>query len=90
MYRLTCKAYNQAIFVDGTLKLSGSGTLTVTAKSDSRKGLWGESNYNDNGTSPSNSNPSVLAADGYTVTRSDMTNNGDGSYTWTYTVAPTS
>lgn len=86
---ITCKNVLQAIFADGTLKLSGNGTLTVTAKSDTRKGLLGKSNYNANGTSPSNSDASVLAADGYTVTRSAMTNNGDGSYTWTYTVAPT-
>ena len=36
-----------------------------------------------------NTDASNLAADGYTVTRSAMTNNGDGTYTWTYTVAPT-
>ena len=86
---ITCKNENQAIFADGTLKLCGNGTLTVTATSTSRYGLLGSSNYNSNGTSPNNSNASNLAADGYTVTRSAMTNNGDGSYTWTYTVAPT-
>lgn len=86
---ITCKNKNQAIFVNGTLKLCGNGTLTVTATSTSRYGLLGNSNYNSNGTSPNNSNASNLAADGYTVTRSDRTDNGDNSYTWTYTVAPT-
>ena len=85
---ITCKKPLQAIFADGTLKLSGNGMLTVTATSTSRYGLLGNSNYNSTGTSPNNSNASNLAADGYTVTRSAMTNNGDGSYTWTYTVAP--
>ena len=33
---------------------------------------------------------SQLATDGYTVTRSARVDNGDGSYTWTYTVAPVS
>ncbi len=79
---ITCKNWSQAIFVDGTLKISGNGTLTVTAKDASRKGLHAESNYNDG----NNDDPKVLAADGYTVTISDMTTNSDGTYTWTYTV----
>ena len=58
----------------------------MTAKSSGRYGLYGN-NYSDSSDS-SNSDASVLAADGYTVTRSAMTNNGDGTYTWTYTVAP--
>lgn len=81
---ITCKNWNQAIYVDGTLKISGNGTLTVTATAVDRKGLYADSNYTNN----NNSDPSVLAADGYTVTISDMTNNGDGTYTWTYTVKP--
>lgn len=81
---ITCKKRSQAIFVAGTLKISGNGTLTVTANSVNRRGLYAESNYNDD----NNSDLSVLAADGYTVTISDMTNNGDGTYTWTYTVQP--
>lgn len=81
---ITCKSSFQAIFVDGTLKISGNGTLTVTATAVNRKGLYAESNYTNN----NNSDPSVLAAEGYTVTISDMTNNGDGTYTWTYTVKP--
>lgn len=79
---ITCKKLSQAIFVDGTLKISGNGTLTVTVNSDTRKGLYATSNYNNK----NNSDPSVLAADGYTVTISDMIDNGDGTYTWTYTV----
>ena len=42
---ITCKNHLQAIYADGTLKLSGNGTLTVTAKKDSRYGLYAESNY---------------------------------------------
>ncbi|MBQ4407763.1 MAG: hypothetical protein II852_12245 [Bacteroidales bacterium] len=81
---ITCKENSQAIFVDGTLKISGNGTLTVTANYIYRNGLYAESNYNDN----NNSDPSVLAAEGYTVTCSDMIDNGDDTYTWTYTVKP--
>ena len=81
---ITCKNWAQAIAVDGTLKLSGNGTLTVTVKSKYRYGLFASSNYDDD----NNSDASVLAASGYTVTRSDVTNNGDGTYTWMYTVAP--
>ena len=86
---ITCKNVLQAIYAGGTgtLKLSGNGTLTVTAKSNGRYGLYAKSNYEN--MHNTNTDPSNLAADGYTVTRSAMTNNGDGSYTWTYTVAPT-
>jgi hypothetical protein len=81
---ITCKNYNQCISGGGnTLKLSGNGTLTVTAKSPSRYGIYASNYNNDN-----NSDASVLAATGYTVIRSDRTNNADGTYTWTYTVAP--
>ena len=84
---ISCKNNGLCILVsDGTLKLSGNGTLTVTALDSSRYGLHATNNYNvNNGT---NSDASVLAADGYTVSRSDTQNNGDGTYTWTYTVAP--
>lgn len=75
------------------LKLSGNGTLTVTANSASNCGLYAKGNYttsnNLNGTTAEVDVTSLLAADGYTVTRSAMTTNGDGSYTWTYTVTPT-
>ena len=82
---ISCKNNGLCIFVSGgTLKLSGNGTLTVTALDSSRYGLHATNNYNDS----NNSDASVLAADGYTVTRSDTQNNGDGTNTWTYTVAP--
>lgn len=82
---ITTKNHYQTIFADGTLKLSGSGTLTVTANYADRYGILADSNYNDE----NNSNASALAASGYTVTRSDVTDNGAGTYSWTYTVAPT-
>jgi hypothetical protein len=81
---ITCKKENQAISSEGTLKLKGNGTLTVTAKAYDLYGLYSDTNYN----SDNNSDPSVLAAPGYAVTRSERTNNPDGTYTWTYTVAP--
>ena len=90
---INSKGSDQAIFADGPLKLSGNGTLTVTATSDSRCGLYGTSNYtNSNNLHNTTTEVDVsaqLAADGYTVTRSARTDNSDGSYTWTYTVTPT-
>ena len=80
----------QAIHAEGALKLSGNGTLTVTVTAADFYGLYGNSNYASFGGNPNNpdtnGDASVLAADGYTVTRSDRTDNGDGTYTWTYTV----
>ena len=79
----------QSITVDSkyNLYLRGNGTLTVSGCYSPRCGLYGK-NYQNGG------DPSVLAADGYTVTRSDATafdtdNNGSTDYyTWTYTVTP--
>lgn len=65
------------------LKLKGDGTLTVTTKYDLYKGLKG-ANYDYN----SNSDPSVLAVEGYQVTCSDRVDNSDGTFTWKYTVHP--
>ena len=81
---ILCPNFDDCIFSDGDLKLNGNGTLTVTAKNEDDCGLWGEHNYNP-GVLP---NPSDLAAPGYTVTRSERTDNLDGTYTWTYTVTP--
>ncbi len=85
---ITDIGWSQTIFAEGTLKLKGNGTLTVTCNDPNRYGLYASTNYNDD----NNNDASVLAAlaaTGYAVTRSDMTNNGDRTYTWTYTVAPT-
>ena len=81
---ITCKKADQAISSEGTLKLMGNGTLTVTANTSDYYGLYAKTNYQDG----NNSDASVLAAPGYAVTRSDMTDNQDGTYTWTYTVTP--
>ena len=81
---ITTKNHFCSIYADGTLKLMGNGTLTVTANESDLYGLYAYTNYK----SGNNSDPSVLAADGYTVTRSATTNNPDGTYTWTYTVMP--
>ena len=83
------KTAAQSISVDSkyNLYLRGNGTLTVSGYYSPRCGLYGK-NYLNGG------DPSVLAADGYTVTRSDATafdtdNNGIADYyTWTYTVKP--
>ena len=88
---ITTKNRGLAIFADGTLKLSGNGTLSVTVNDANCYGIYAETNYSDS----NNSDASVLAAPGYTVTRSARIdgpdNNSNGVpdyYTWTYTVAP--
>ena len=81
---ITCKEKAQAIQVNGTLKLMGNGTLTVTANNSDLYGLAASSNYK----AGNNSDASVLAAPGYAVTRSATADNGDGTFTWTYTVRP--
>ena len=83
---ITCKNRLQCISVGGNLKLSGNGTLTVTANNVPRYGLYANNYKVDN--PATNTDASVLAAEGYTVSRSGVTNNGDGTYTWTYTIAP--
>lgn len=70
--RIICKNRMQAIVVDDALIFSGNGTLTLTANDSDRCGLWCKYGYS--------------AADGYAVSRSDRTDNGDGTFTWTYTV----
>lgn len=90
---ITCKNVNYCIVsFSGNLKLSGNGTLTVTANSDQACGLYGN-NYtkenNNNTTTTELDVSAALAAPGYKVTRSARTANAGGTYTWTYTVAPT-
>ncbi len=75
----------------GVLKLSGNGTLTVTSNDADYCGLQGTnytSSNNDHSTTTSVNVSTQLAADGYYVTRSAITDNGNGTYTWTYTVRP--
>lgn len=85
-YSIICPDYSGAIWAEwGELKLKTTGssqTLTVTVNSETYKGLYGDKNYDSGG------DVSQLAADGFTVTCSDMTNNHDGTYTWVYTVTP--
>ena len=84
----------QAIHSNGPLYFSGNGTLTVTVTATDFYGLMG-SNYQpgDGPTPATNTDASVLAASGYTVSRSNRIdgpdNDQDGNpdyYTWTYTV----
>ena len=95
-YFIDCRDNSRAIFAEyRALKLKTEGpspqTLTVTAKINTYKGLYGNSNYNsgDDDVSP-------LAADGYQVELTSTTNgpdeDSDGNpdyYTWVYTVSPT-
>ena len=83
---IACKDWKHAIYVNGTVKLSGNGTLTLTFSTEDTYsyGIDARENYS----LKNNSNASVLAAPGYTVSRSDCTSNGDNTYTCTYIVAP--
>ena len=89
---ITCNK-PQCIYVGGNLKLTGNGTLTVTATSDyTRCGIWGGGNYSNNNNQNAKTSEldvtSQLALDPAktTVVRSARTDNSDGTYTWTYTV----
>ena len=88
---LMCQA-EDCIVSGGTLKLTGNGTLTVTAGSYQSNGICGDSNYSTNHSSVSEEVDVTewLALDPTktTVMLSKRKSNGDGTYTWTYTVAP--
>ena len=96
---ISCKNYEMCILAQDNLKLQGTGTLTVTANDATHCGIRGNANYAPANSwhSATNANDNTaevdvsaqLAADGYTVIRSARTDNADGTYTWTYTVAPT-
>ena len=86
-YTIICPNYGTAIWADGSLKFKTTGNeqkLTVTTNDDSYCGIYGWDNYDDGESSTVND----LAADGFTVTRSDRQDNVDGTYTWVYTVTP--
>jgi len=77
-----------AINWNGNMKLSCTGasaTLTVTTCSIYDKGLYADNYYYDD-EDPTKQVVSNLAENGFNVTCSDMTDNGNGTYTWTYTV----
>lgn len=90
---ITCTDYHLALMTGSSIKLSGNGTLTLTTENDFYCGM-SASNYDpDNGTNQYSSTgvtdiTGSLAAPGYKVTRSALTDNGNGTYTWTYTVTP--
>ena len=89
-YTINCPYNNTAISLWGNLKLSGNGSLTVKVNNPDDCGFYctnyNSSNNNHDTTTELNVT-SLLAADGFTVTRSARTVNTDGTYTWTYTVA---
>ncbi len=73
-----------------TIWFKGNGTLTITCETPSDGGTGFNIMYgiHDRSTISSTQHPSPQAADGYTLTISDGTDNGDGTTTWVYTVAP--
>ena len=86
-YTIICPQYGTALYSYCNLYLGTTGavqTLTVTTNDTDYSGIYGWDNY-DNGTED---DVSELAADGFTVSCSEMIDNGDGTYTWIYTVAP--
>lgn len=69
-----------AIDCAGTLTFTGNGTLALTCKKNdnySTKGFFHRSAL------------SIEVASGHTLTVSDGVDNGDGTWTWVYTVRPT-
>jgi hypothetical protein len=67
---ITCRNKDQCIYVFGKLTLkgpdAGSALLTVTCKSSTSEGIQAEGG--------------IEAATGYTIEKSDRTNNSDGTY----------
>jgi len=96
---IACKNHKWCILDQGYLKLQGYGTLTVTANDPTQCGILGVDNYapaniwqsetNANATTDELDVSEQLAATGYKVIRSARADNADGTYTWTYTVYPT-
>lgn len=89
-YTVKCPNWMSAIMADvANLKLSTTGgtyKLTVVAQSSetyTMKGLKGDNYYAVFGADPAD-----LAANGFTVTLSSEQDNGDGTGTFVYTVAP--
>ncbi len=79
---IDCSNYSEAVGTMGELTLSGEGTLIVTCMYNTG-GLRG-SKYQSEST-----DPSVLAASGYTVTRTNHGKDANtNTYSYTYTVAP--
>ena len=91
---LNCATCVTAVDFNGNLKLKCTGdsaTLSITTARADFCGLKAK-NYNRDSNNRATTSEidltSQLAADRYTVTRSARVDNGDGSYTWTYTVEP--
>ena len=94
-YTVDCRNNDSAIWADwGDLTLEtlggGSYTLTVIASDPNYRGLYGDTNYDDD-----SCDPSVLAAAGFSVALTSTTpgpdedtNGNPDYYTWVYTVAP--
>lgn len=87
-YSIICPKYETAICSESILKLKTEGnapkTLTVTTNDDEYSGIYGSDNYD----SEIYKDVSALADDGFTVTCPGPVDNGNGTYTWVYTVAP--
>ena len=87
---IECPKCVYGIYTGPNLRLSGSGTLTVTATEYPNCGIWGNDNYSTSNNRYNKTDQEdvtdLLAADGYTVIRSARS--GSGPYTWTYTVSP--
>lgn len=87
-YSIICSNFDPAIESKKNLKLKTTGNeqkLTITTNDCEHVfGICGRENY-DNYRHVDLSN---LEVDGFTITRSDVTDNNDGTYTWVYTVSP--
>ena len=86
-YTVICPNYDPAIVSKKNLKLKTTGnvqTLTVTTNDyEDVFGICGRENYDN----LQYTSLSALEADGFTITRSEVTKNEDG-YTWVYTITP--
>ena len=98
---VSCVNHFVSICAVENLKLTGNGTLTVTVKDNEYYkccGICGFHNYTDSDSSEARYNYQTTITEldvtpqlalnpaKTTVTRSARTDNGDGTFTWTYTV----
>ena len=81
---IVCKDSRACITTQGSLKISGNGTLSVTVNDAAYKGLLGERNYDKSDNSSTDNLADYNTGD--VVVLKSKTKNDDGTWTFTYEV----
>ena len=88
---IDCRDSKYAAYANDYVVLTGNGTLTVTTNDSESCGFYSPyytPDKNFNATTTVLDVSEQLTFNDYRVVRSARTDNPDGTYTWTYTVAP--